>query len=404
MGVHEQYTVSEKLVLLGGGLLLAAMAPVAAGAEGDWFARPSLMVAGVYDDNLFFSPTQEQEDRLVRVSPAIEGGYRSTPVTLRALYTADAERYSENIELDSNRAREHAALDFRYEPTRSLTLLTAVDQVETETPSELLPVTGLEFQRVRAERFSVEPSMIYRFDRLNTGTVDYSFTRNEVAGDIGNETQTLGLGYDRQHSRRGLWSLRYRAEEFDFDTGDSVSAQVLLGGGTYQITRRTELTVLAGPRFSDDDDDSVETEASATLSYELEQGELGVVYSRTEVALLGLSDTSSAESLGATFAWSPRPAFQLRASSTYLSSEHDSLESDVTVVNLEAGYRLGDYLTLVGSYGSSDQRGSLITPGFGDITRNVVLIGLVISAPPGRPRDESARGARTPSTPFGGRL
>jgi len=393
MDIPTLRSVAGRLILVGTVLL-----PGAASADGGWFATPAIAAAGIHDDNILFSPTQPQEDRILRVSPAIEAGYRSVPMTLRGRYTFDAERYARHTELDDNRVRENAALDFRYEPTRLSTLMARADYAMTQTPGELSPETGLLLGRARAERFAFSPTLIHRFDRLTSGSASYGFIRDRLAGGIGSDTHTVTLDLNRRIVRRDVASFRYRFDRFHFDTGETVTAHALLGGGTHEFTSQTTVTALAGPRFSDG---SIDPEVSASLLHELERGEQSLTYTRSQTTVLGLAGPVDTESFGATFAYSPRSNVLLRAMPGYLSSNHSGLTARVLVMNLEAGYRIARYLTLIGAYGYSSQHGSLATAGFGDITRRAVLFGLVVAAPE-RTDTESRPRVLTPSTLFEG--
>ncbi len=385
--------IAARLILAGGGLL-----PGVALADSGLFAAPSIAVEEVHDDNLFAAPSQPQADRFLRVSPAIEAGYRSVPMSLRGLYTFDAERYTRHPELDTNRAREHSALDFRYEPTSSLTLLADAGYIKTLTPGELTPETGLQFGRARAESLTFSPSLVYRFNHVDTGTATYRFTRNKLAGEVGSDTHTAVFDIDRRLAERDTASFRYRYDQFRFDTGDTVNAHTLLGGGTHELTPQTAVTVLGGPRFSEG---SVDPEVSATLSHKLERGELGLAYTRSQTAVLGVVGPVDTEALSATLSYSIGSSIELRAVPAYLSSKHNGLRARVSAMDLEAGYRIARFLTLIGSYQFSSQRGSIDAPGFGDISRNVVLLGLVVAAPE-RAGSESRPRVLMPSTLFEG--
>lgn len=387
--------MAERLILVGAGLL-----PGAVLAQSGLFAAPSIGVAQIYDDNLFFSSSQPQKDRILRVSPALEAGFLSDKSSLRGRYAFDAENYARHPELDDSRVREHATLGIRREATHMLSLSADADYLKTQSPGELAPETGLELGRARAERFSFSPSAVYRFDRLATGTATYRFIQDELAGGIGSDTHSVALDFDRRLNRRDTASLGYRFERFRFDAGDTVDAHILLAGGTREFTPRTDATVLAGPRFTDG---SVEPEILASLRHKLRAGEATLAYTRTETTVLGLAGTATTESLAATFVQSLGSSAELRAAPSYSSSTLGGLQADVFIMNLEAGYRITHYLTLIGSYEFSSQRGSLTAPAGGEITRNVVLFGLVVAAPRRTDADPSSRpGILTPSTLEGG--
>jgi hypothetical protein len=389
MGIRMLRRAAGRLILVGGAFLSLP-------AQSDLYATPSLAVAEIYDDNLFFSSSAPQEDRILRLSPAIDAGYRSAPMTVHGRYTFDAERYARHPELDDNQVREHTALDFRYEATRLLTLSADASYLKTQTPGELTPETGLEFGRARAERFFFSPSLVYQFDRLTAGTTTYRFTRDKLAGGIGSDTHIAMFDLDRRITSRDTASFGYRFEQFRFDAGDTVTAHVLLVGGTREFTPRTAATVLAGPRFSDG---STDPEVSASLFHKLDQGVLGLAYTRSETTVIGRTGTATTETLGATLGYSLGSSIEIRAAPSFLSSTLGGLQADVFIMNLEVGYRIARYLTLIGSYEFSTQHGSLTAPGGGEITRNVVLLGLVIAAPRRTdPDPESRPRVLTPST------
>src|SRR4051812_35368479 len=75
--------------------LASALVPqdVCAQSDSGWLVKPSLMAALADDDNIFFEQTDPQDDRVLRVSPAIEAGYRTAPTAFNAYYMLDALRY-----------------------------------------------------------------------------------------------------------------------------------------------------------------------------------------------------------------------------------------------------------------------------------------------------------------------
>src|SRR5688572_21632310 len=100
--------------------LAAGLLPGTSGA--DWFATPSLTVMQRHDDNLFFSATQPEADRVRHANAALEAGQESARWLLVTRVSSEAESYSEHEELDNERAREQAGLDLRYDVARATTL------------------------------------------------------------------------------------------------------------------------------------------------------------------------------------------------------------------------------------------------------------------------------------------
>ncbi len=389
MGIRALQRIAGRLILAAGGF-----APGAVLAESGPFAVPSLTVVEVYDDNIFFLPLEPQKDFIFRVRPALDAGYRSARMALHGRYAFDAEYYARHPELDNHRAREHAGLDFRYQATPLLVVAADAAYVKTQTPGELNAGTGLEFRRARAERFAVGSSLAYQYDRLTLGTASYGFTRDKLDGRIGSDTHTLALDLGRRVSRRDTASIGYRFGQFRFETGGIDTSHVLLAGGTRELTPQTAASVLVGPRYSEG---SAYPEGSVSLRHKFAQGEAGIAYSRTETTVLGVAGTATTDTIGVTLAYSFGPSTEIRMAPSYLSSKHRNLQAEVFLMNLEMGYRLTRYLTLIGSYQFSSQRGGLTAPADGEINRNVALLGIVLAAPE---RSESAARPRvfTPST------
>src|SRR5207245_11593673 len=100
--------VAQGVGLLGG-ILLGGTAT----AQPDLYANGTLSLAGVRDDNLFFTAESRQSDLITRLTPRFEAGSRWERLSLSGRWSLDAERFAEHPDLDTNRARESAAFDLR---------------------------------------------------------------------------------------------------------------------------------------------------------------------------------------------------------------------------------------------------------------------------------------------------
>lgn len=385
MDIRALRSIANRLIVAAGGI-----APGVVLAQSGLFVTPSLVVAEVYDDNLFFSSSVPQRDFIFRTSPAISAGYRSERTDARARYAFDAENYARHPDLDSSRAREHAALGVRQEATRLLALAADAAYIKTQVPGELSAATGLELGRVRAERITFSPSLVYQVDRLTTGTASYGFTRDSLAGGIGSDVHTVVLDFGRRASRRSIVNIGYRFDQYQFESGDSVSSHIVLVGGARGLTPRAAVSGMLGARFSEG---STNPEGSISLFYKLERGEFGLAYTHTETTVLGLSGTSTTASVGATFVYTFGPSIEIRMAPGLYSSKHDDRRARVYLANLEAGYRFARYFTLIGSYQFSAQRGALTASVGDEIDRNVAMLGIVAAAPD---RADSASRPRVP--------
>lgn len=372
MGMRELRRIGVTPVLIGGALLSNGVT-----AQAGFFATSSCSLAEVYDDNLFLSASQPQEDIISRLSPTIEAGYRSIPLTLQGRYILDAESYVRHTELDTNRARAHTTLDFRYQPTRLLTVSADASYTETQRPGELNLETGVALERAQAERLSLGPAVVYRFDSLTLGTAAYIFTRDTLAGGLGTDTHTATLGFNRRIAPQDTAGVGYTFRRFVFGDTDAATSHVFTVSGTHVFTTRTIASFMGGPRFSDG---SIDPEVSASIRHTLKRGELSLGYARSQTTVIGQAGAVDTRTYGAAVAYALRPSLELRAVPSFLSSTRGALRADVYRMSLEANYGIGKSWLLTGSYQFNLQRGNLDTPMGDEIARNVFLLGVAVTS------------------------
>src|SRR6266581_4142775 len=159
------------------GVLLPTAAPAqlipttAAPAQTGYYLTPSLSVAEVYDDNVFYTTSPRTHDFLTRISPGLKAAYQSAPLTVEGSYTFDSEIYSQQQELTTAQMRQRGSIELKATPDQVLTLSVAGAYYQTRTPQELNLTTGLAARRVLAERYTASPGFTYRFDPLTTFTL-----------------------------------------------------------------------------------------------------------------------------------------------------------------------------------------------------------------------------------------
>ncbi|MBI2827637.1 MAG: hypothetical protein HYX77_00005 [Acidobacteria bacterium] len=367
------------------GIVLALVLPVGAFtptvvlAQTGFYLIPAFSAAEVYDDNLFAAPSHREADFISRLSPGIQAGYRTAPLTLEGRYSFDAEIYARHPELNDAQVRQATSIDFRYLPTRAVTLSAGVAYSETHVPRELNVETGLATGRVRAYRLSFSPSIAYRFDPRTAGTGGYTFTKDEVAGGISTLTHTLNLGLDRRITARDIGHFTYQLRRSIFEEVNTTTSQAFTLGWTREVTPRTSLTLRAGPRFTGG---STDPELSASIRQRLEQGDLSLTYSRSQAAVLGQAGTTITDSWSAMATYRPLRSLEIRGGPSFLRSTRTGTVAEVLRGNLDASYAITPWLALVGSYQFSLQQGRLDPGGRGeDILQNVFLLRLVATSP-----------------------
>ena len=368
-------------MLICGGLLFHG----AASAKSDVSMRGALSLTGVEDDNLFSTPGEGIEDRISRLTPQVDAGYRTARLSLAGRYALDAERYAEHPELDTSRARQHAGLDLSARPSPRLGLALHGDYVTTLTPGgDLNLATGLAAGRVRARRLEMRPSIDWRSGPASGGSVTWTRTTDDVAGGESTETRSGAIELERRTSPRNTASLRLATTRYDFETAKDTSAHVMSVGWDRDLGRRAALALRGGPRFSEGRTDP---EVSASLRGDFKTMHVALTGARSLTTVIGRAGAVLTDSVLPTVAFQPRPWLQVSASPGYfrIRDARGGPEATVRLADVQATWRLGDRLALVAGYRRSRQRGALDPPAPGSvdpvrpIAHDTLFLGLVAS-------------------------
>jgi hypothetical protein len=306
----------EALIAL---LLLAAVVagiPAAALAQTGWVVLPSFTLAEEFDDNVFVSTTDPKSDFITRMTPGLQLGYRSVPFTLLASASIDAEIYANNSELSDAANRKRAALEVKYLPFRLLTMSLDVTYFETNTPSELVPTTGLQLARTRATQLAIIPAATYQITSVDTATASYAFFHDTLEGGLDNDTHRVKLGYARQLTALDTGFVDYRLHVFENEGGPTTITNTPTLGWKRQLTPTTVLTLEGGPRFVSRGpsfiDDTVEPEAHASLEHSFKHAKVALEYHRTEAIVVGRPGKVELESVTGSFEIEPVRLLKLR--------------------------------------------------------------------------------------------
>ena len=361
-------------------LLGACVAAPAARADTATYLSPSIAVGGVYNDNVFLTPSDSavprESDETLRISPALEGGYGSDTLTVGGYYTFDAERYRHFKGLDGNAVRRNAALDFDFLATPRLDIATQADYTSTETPSEL-DVSNLSVGRAHAVYMTVSPSVGYAFDELTYGRVGYTHGLEELGNAPNTSTDTGTLGLEHRLDPRDTFDLNFAATRYDFGPNDVVDSRVATVGWTRQFTALTSISLAVGPRRTES---SNSIDYSAGIHTILDSGNFDLDYSHTETALIGEFRPAESQNLSLKWDYFSGADLEVYVDPSYTRDTIGTAVATLARVAVSFDYRLSRVTSLVGSYQYSRQQG-LLTGADTRIIDNVVYIGLEFSEP-----------------------
>jgi hypothetical protein len=360
--------------------------PTVAPAQAGYYLTPSLSVAEVYDDNVFFTTSPRTHDFLTRIGPGLKAGYQSAPLTVEGSYTFDSEIYSRRTELTTPLVRQRGLLELKATPDPVLALSVSGAYSQTKTPAELNLTTGLAARRVLAERYTANPGFTYRFDPLTTAKGDYTFSKDLLAGGVTIDSHIENLVLDHRLSPRDTVGPGYVGRQFAFAGFPALTSHAFTLGWSHELTPLTTFTLRGGPRWTEGTVDRL-PEALASIRHTLKNGELSLTYASTLATIIGQAAAATAQSITGKATTELLPRLELSAGPAVYWVSSEAFKATVYSVLLEASYKLTKALALQTSYQYSFQRGSF-NPQTGptgptnvEILHNIFLIRLTATYP-----------------------
>jgi hypothetical protein len=369
------------------GLLL----PATARGQAGYYFRPAASAAEYYDDNVFRTVSDRQDDVVSRFGAGAEAGYQSEPFTLLGHYRFESEIYAKHPQLTNAFALHDGGAQVTYLPTHLWILNFTGGWVETQLPEWINVPSGILGFRSRARNYSLSPSITHLWDPATTVTAIYTFNSTRQVGAITLDSQTARLIVDRRLSERDTLHLGYTFVEFHSSgrtkTGSSRNRSEMnhipTVGWSRQLSPLTSFTLDIGPRFAARD--RVTPEVLASVIRNLQNGVLAFTYTRTQYTVAGVGSPVTTDSV--ILLWERQLANRLLASvkpQFYHNAESQSDEK-VYALDLAVFYQINQWLGFRGSYQFTFEKGRLIRAGpaatEGDLYRDLVLFELVAAYP-----------------------
>jgi hypothetical protein len=291
----------------------------------------------IYDDNVFAAPLsgQPQPDFISRFGPAVELGYRSTPLEFLARYGFDAERHVNLRALNNVIARQDGAIDLQRR-TQRLTVNLGASYLETQSPRELENQALIVVGQARAERIMANPGMAYALSTRTKLELDHTFNRDTLEGGISSSAHVAHAGLDRRLTPRNTIRFDYRYRDVAFGNGVDERSHLASAGWALDITPFTTFEIDAGARRTLS---LVQPELSTVLKHRMRQGEFSVAYARTRDTAIGEPGTLDVRRLSAAIAYSPTRYFSLTASPARVSSRRGGRWAVVHALEMEGRVR-----------------------------------------------------------------
>jgi hypothetical protein len=374
-------------LVLAVGLLLTGSAT----AQSGFFWEPWVAVSELYDDNIYFTVTDEESDFITRVSPGLLMGYESERLSLNGMASFDSEVYLQHSDLNSANARAYANLSAKYRLTRRLTLDASVDYLDTDTPVDLLltssgAIPGSLVGRYEAERFSAFGSAKYRIRPTLDATLRGGLIDDEIPDVSKTDLQYLNAFVDHRTSRASAMSYGYIERRFELyedlsisdEPSDKENYHIPWLGFSHNFNERTSFAVRGGPIFGQD---QVETYLVASVSRSYRHKSLSASFERDQTTLLGAPEVVNVSTVSVSYTHEFDSGLNIELTPSYVTVSLPGSASDTyTTIELRANYVISHSIYLTAGYELDRQQVSRGGRG-ADVNHNVLHFGITFSLP-----------------------
>lgn len=342
---------------------------------------PYVSLQTVYDSNIFNAPGRRESDTILRLSPGIGVGYRSTRGTFNLLYSFDAERFSRHPNLNSWDSRQIGSIGGSYAFTRKLTAGLSADYLESYYPGELTPLIGVALTRTHSTRVSLRPTLAYQFNPRISAKFFYDRAHEHIAGGLTTDISTASAALIRDLTRRDQLTLQYQSYWYDFSSGTSPISHLFSIGWRHDFSRQTSLFIMAGPRETDG-----RTIADVNMGIRHNSGwaTQSLSYTRSQLTLAGETGVYDTRTLRAAFGFRPTLRWYFDVEPGYFRVSLGEQNVEAYRVDMTAQYWFARDWAVALKYDYWHQRGIFSTVGNDALVlRNVISLSLTWALPTG---------------------
>ncbi|MDJ0668018.1 MAG: hypothetical protein QNJ61_12090 [Desulfobacterales bacterium] len=262
MGIKTLAILAAILASAGHFAMAASMDP-----GGPGFLHLNSGLEQEYNDNLFFSPSDQEEDLISTGTFGIEAGYKSekTEINLKPLWRF--YKYVENTDLDDNDQLYRATLEHQVTPRFSLNAKGAY--INDNRREDQVEETGVVFENVErtrwegllaaeyllSEKAAVNAFGQYWNDDYEDRRLRSSLSDLEAAGGGIGFSHLMSVFYHPTYFRLNTGYFNY-----DYDSADT-DYYYLTMGASAEINETYTFMAEAGPRYTDSEFDAARRES-----------------------------------------------------------------------------------------------------------------------------------------------
>lgn len=213
---------------------------------------PHLTLRAEYNDNIFFSSSQEENDWLSTISPGILVSDQTERLESEVYGRLDLLYYRDQRDLDSVDGEAFGRLNYRVSPRAGVS--TRAGYAKTSRPDRDILETGLVQSAESRDRYQFDFEGSYRLTEILDGSLRYEFSqldyRDEVSTDSTLHSVQFGLIWDadrRLPNTDTRFYLRYANGRYDTSRVDSFSAIL---GAEWDYSEIWSVAADAGIRYT----------------------------------------------------------------------------------------------------------------------------------------------------------
>jgi hypothetical protein len=214
---------------------------------------PSIDVKGEYDDNVYFTATDEISDYLTTISPALTVDYVSELLKLEMNGIVDVLRYAD--ETDINTENQRYDVNGGYQLMERWGLSGNFSYTKDTTLDSELEETGVVNFREDRERYNAGAGLSYKVSELSDMGINYTFSKTDYdeQGLEDYDINSFSFSYNRQFNNGiDFFTIRPRYTRLSSDTSDDTGYRLTFGW-THLPSETYRLRVFLGARYTEQD-------------------------------------------------------------------------------------------------------------------------------------------------------
>ena len=231
-------------------LLCLFFAPFPAMAQ-DITLVPSLDIRGEYDDNVLFERTNEIDDYLATISPALTLDYATELLNLESKIGVDFLRYVDQTELNTENQRYE--LNGGYRLTERWALSGDFSYIKDTTLESELEETGVVNVRQDRHRYNAGGGLSYQVSELSDMNINHIHTKTDYdfVGNVDYDRDAITLSYNRHlKSERDIFTVQPSYFNSDSEVSE-VDNYGLSFGWSHLFSETLHLEIFLGGRYTE---------------------------------------------------------------------------------------------------------------------------------------------------------